>query len=118
MPAVYILRCSDQSYYIGSAMNLDQRLEQHAAGVVPGYTAIRLPVELVWLCEYDSVAEAIAVERKLHGWSRAKKDALIAGRFELLPGLSSSSAVRRADAVDQLRGGDPSFRAFGAPQGP
>jgi putative endonuclease len=118
MPAVYILRCSDDSFYVGSAMNLDLRLEQHASGTVPGYTAARLPAELVWSCEYESVAEAFGVERELHGWSRAKKEALITGRFELLPGLSSSAATRREAALERLRDARPSFRASGAPQGP
>jgi putative endonuclease len=118
MPAVYILRCADNSYYVGSAMNLDLRLDQHAAGAVDGYTAKRLPVALAWACEYESVAEAFAVERKLHGWSRANQEALITGRFELLPGLSSSAAARREAASEQLRERDPSFRASGAPQGP
>ena len=108
MPAVYLLRCSDGSFYVGSASNLDVRLQQHAAGQVEGYTAKRLPVELVWSCDYESVAEAFVVERKLHGWSRAKKQALISGRFDLLPGLSSGSVTRRLAAVEQLRGERPS----------
>jgi putative endonuclease len=108
MPAVYLLRCADASYYVGSAMDLDVRLGQHAAGLVAGYTAKRLPVELVWSCDYESVAEAFLVERKLHGWSRAKKEALISGRFDLLPGLSSGSVARRLAAVEQMLGERPS----------
>ena len=88
MAWVYILHCSDDSYYVGSTRNLNLRLEQHSAGQVDGHTARHLPVELIWSHEYPLVTEAYEMERKIHGWSRAKKEALIAGRFDLLPGLS------------------------------
>jgi len=88
MAWVYILECADGSYYVGSAKNLDRRLDAHAAGTVPGYTATRLPVTLAWAQECEHVGLAYELERKLHGWSRAKKQALINGRLSDLPGLS------------------------------
>ena len=94
MPAVYILRCADDSFYVGSTNHLEFRLEQHSRGGAARYTSLRLPVSLVWSQDYDRVDEAWAVERKLHGWSRAKKQALIDGRFELLPKLASRPSAR------------------------
>ncbi|GAA3969211.1 hypothetical protein GCM10022231_32990 [Gordonia caeni] len=85
---VYILRCGDDSYYVGSTRDIEHRMDQHLAGKGASYTSRRMPVELVFSKECESVSEAWAIERRLHGWSRAKKEALIAGRFDLLPELS------------------------------
>jgi putative endonuclease len=87
---VYILRCSDGSYYVGSARgDLERRFAEHQSGAFGGYTAARLPVTLTYSERFIRIDDAIAAERKIKGWSRAKKEALIAGRLELLPGLSS-----------------------------
>ncbi|MFT3715914.1 MAG: GIY-YIG nuclease family protein [Gordonia sp. (in: high G+C Gram-positive bacteria)] len=89
MPAhLYILKCCDGSFYVGSTRNLEQRLYQHRTGVGAVYTAKRLPVELVYCAEFDSVADAFAMEKRVQGWSRAKRTALIDGRADLLPLLS------------------------------
>ena len=88
MAWVYMLRCADSSYYVGSTRNLDGRLEQHASGLGSVYTSSRLPIALVWCQEYESVAEAYAIEKKVQGWSRVKREALIEGRIDLLPSLS------------------------------
>ena len=90
MAWTYILQCADGTYYVGSARNLDERLEQHALGKGSTYTSKRLPVTLAWALEFDRVDEAWEVERKVHGWSRVKKLALIEGRFEDLPALSKN----------------------------
>jgi predicted GIY-YIG superfamily endonuclease len=88
---LYILRCSDGSYYVGSTrVTLDERLGQHQLGLVDGYTARRRPVELLFSEWFQRITDAIAAERQVKGWRRAKKEALIAGRFELLPALSKS----------------------------
>ena len=88
---VYIVRCSDGSYYAGiTRMALETRISQHNLGTFDGYTKSRRPVELVWSQAFQQLTDAIAAERQLKGWSRAKKEALIAGRFDLLPGLSRS----------------------------
>ena len=79
---VYMLRCSDSSYYVGSARRgLERRLSEHNSGVYGGFTAKRLPVELVWAEHFPDITDAVAVERKLKGWSRAKKEALINGDY-------------------------------------
>jgi len=90
---VYILRCSDGSFYAGSTReSLEARVAEHNSGVYGGYTMSRRPVELVWSQDFDRITDAIAAERKLKGWSRAKKEALIAGDPELLHQLSKRGA--------------------------
>jgi putative endonuclease len=88
MPFVYILQCADDSYYVGSTRNLEHRLWQHSTGEGSQYTGKRLPVTLVSAEEYDRIDEAYAREKQIQGWSRAKREALIAGRMSDLPGLS------------------------------
>jgi putative endonuclease len=86
---VYILRCRDDTYYVGSTRStLEQRISQHQSGLIDGYTARRLPVELVFSQWFDRITDAIAVERQVKGWRRAKKEAAIAGKWDLLPALS------------------------------
>ncbi|AVO45272.1 GIY-YIG nuclease family protein [Phreatobacter cathodiphilus] len=88
---VYILRCSDGSSYVGSTRGEDvaRRLSEHQQGLHDGYTAARLPVTLVWSGAFDRIIDAIAFERQLKGWSRAKKEAVIRGEWDRLPDLAS-----------------------------
>ena len=95
MPFTYILRCADGSYYVGSTTNLELRLAQHDAGEGARYTTTRRPVELAWAHETQLVDDAFALEKKIQGWSRAKREALIDGRFDDLPWLSRSAYRRR-----------------------
>lgn len=82
---VYILKCSDSSYYVGYTTNLITRLEQHNSGHNhKSYTASRRPVSLFYSHEFNSAKEAKAAEKQFKGWSRAKKEALARGDFELL----------------------------------
>jgi putative endonuclease len=99
---VYMLRCSDGSYYVGSARGetLDKRMAEHQSGALGGYTSTRRPVELVWSEWFQSITDAIAVERQIKGWNRAKKQALIARDYEQLPELAKRRtrfAEKRAD---------------------
>jgi putative endonuclease len=75
----YMLRCSDGSFYTGHTDDLELRLAHHVAGTFGGYTATRRPVELVWSENFPTRIEALAAERRIKGWSRAKKQALIRG---------------------------------------
>src|SRR3546814_7614294 len=70
----YMLRCRDGSYHLGHTDHLDYRIGQHQAGEIPGYTATRLPVELVWSAEFPTRFEELEAERRIKGWSRAKKE--------------------------------------------
>ena len=85
---VYLLRCADQSYYVGHTDNMESRLAQHQAGALPGYTAQRLPVILLKVESFPTREEALASEMQLKGWSRAKKEAWIKGDFLLLQQLA------------------------------
>jgi putative endonuclease len=86
---LYILRCRDGAYYVGTTRNsLEARLAEHNAGTFDGFTSLRRPVELVFHQEFDRITDAIAAERQVKGWRRAKKEALIAGRYDLLPELA------------------------------
>ncbi|WP_082092745.1 GIY-YIG nuclease family protein [Devosia epidermidihirudinis] len=92
---VYILECADGSYYTGLTRKpVDQRVWEHNAGVVEGYTHSRRPVSLRFVESTESALEAIARERQIKGWSRRKKEALIAGQYEKLPELSRAKAPR------------------------
>ena len=90
MPFVYMLRCSDGSYYVGLTRRdwLEERIGEHVAGTFDGYTAGRRPVELVWAEQFERIIDAIAMERQLKGWGRAKKEALIARDWEQLIALA------------------------------
>jgi putative endonuclease len=83
---VYMLRCPDGSFYVGSATgeDLTMRIAQHQAGTFEGYTSLRRPVELVWPDYFDRITDAITMERRIKGWSRAKKEALISGNWTAL----------------------------------
>ncbi len=86
---LYILRCSDGSYYVGtSRTSLEFRIAQHNVGAFQGYTASRRPVELIFAQWFDQITDAIENERRLKGWSRAKKEALIRGDFASLQQLA------------------------------
>ncbi len=97
MPYVYMLRCGDGSYYVGSARDLERRLEQHYAGGGSEYTRHRMPVELVFAEEFDDIGSAYRREKQIQGWSRRKREALIAGDYGSLPGLSATARRRPSD---------------------
>ena len=82
---LYILRCADGSYYVSTTRtSLEMRIAQHNDGTFTGYTTSRRPVELIFSQWFDQITDAIENERKLKGWGRAKKEALIRGDFAAL----------------------------------
>lgn len=93
---VYMLRCADGSFYVGSATgnDLQPRIDQHNAGHFQGYTFKRRPVVLVWSEHFDRITDGIAAERQIKGWSRAKKEALIRSDWAAI----SQLAKRRGGA--------------------
>jgi putative endonuclease len=91
MPHMYILRCSDGSLYVGSTWDIERRVAQHTRGEGAKYTARRLPVTLIYCEDYDRIEDAFRREKQVQNWGRAKRMALVEGRWEDLPGLSSSS---------------------------
>ncbi len=88
MPWMYLLECSDGSYYAGSTWDLDGRVWEHEQGVGAAYTRRRRPVKLVFSAGFERIDEAYAFEKQVQGWSRAKRQALISGDWDGLPGLS------------------------------
>ena len=88
MPHMYILRCSDGSYYTGSTIDLDRRLAQHQQGMGAEYTKRRRPVSVVFAQWHERVEDAFESEKRVQGWSRAKKEALVRGDFEAIRRLS------------------------------
>ena len=103
---VYILRCTDGSYYTGHTDNLEMRIAQHQSGRFDGYTAARLPVALAYVERFQSREAAFAAERRIKNWSRAKKQALIDGDWQRLSALARPKAAPRAPApFDFAQGG-------------
>ena len=104
MPHVYILKCSDGSYYVGRTDNPERRLAEHLSGTVKGYTETRLPVDLVWANEFRSDTDAYLCERRIKGWSRAKKEALIRGDWDAIHSIVKNERQER----EKARMGHPS----------
>jgi predicted GIY-YIG superfamily endonuclease len=73
----YMLRCSDDSFYVGHTDNLEKRLGEHQLGVTPSFTSTRRPVTLVWSQDFATREDALAAELQIKRWSRKKKEALI-----------------------------------------
>ena len=86
---VYIIKCSDDTYYTGVTSNLEKRFEEHKSGKhKDSYTYYRRPLELVFYAEFTDVNLAITIEKQIKKWSRVKKEALINGAYEELPNLA------------------------------
>ena len=99
MTTVYILQCANGQYYVGSTNNLADRLKEHEGGATALYvgakfTKAHLPVKLVYTEEYEDDHKARMREQQLHGWSHAKKEALINRDFDRLKCLSRAKSSR------------------------
>lgn len=87
--SIYILLCSDGSYYIGiTRCSVEERVSEHAQGLLPGYAFTRRPVKRVFSEHYERIVDAIAAERRIKGWSRAKKEAYMRGDFSTIEALA------------------------------
>jgi putative endonuclease len=97
MPWVYIVECRDGAFYVGSTVDIERRISEHNEGLGAAYTRHRRPVTLKWSAEYARVEDAYAAEKRLQGWGRRKRQALIDGELDLLPQLASRGwAAKRA----------------------
>ena len=112
--SIYIVMCRDRSYYTGiTRREVEERVSEHNLGIDPDcYTFSRRPVWLVYSAHFDRIEEAIATERRVKGWSRAKKEALIRGDYDALPQL----AARKTSSLDSAAAPFET-RPSGAPQG-
>jgi putative endonuclease len=82
---VYILKCRNNSYYTGFTNNLDRRIEEHQSGRNKDCFTYKLrPIQLVWFATFNDVFDAIATEKRVKGWSRRKKEALITEDWDKL----------------------------------
>jgi putative endonuclease len=87
--SIYILLCADGSYYTGiTRRSVEERVGEHAQGLIAGYTLTRRPVALAFSEHYERIDEAVAAERRIKGWSRAKKEAYMRGDFPRLVTLA------------------------------
>lgn len=87
---MYILECSNGSYYIGSTINLEKRYIEHQNGEGANHTKKHLPVKLVYHEEFSRIDDAFYREKQVQGWSRKKKEALINNEHYKLPKLSKN----------------------------
>ena len=85
---MYILKCSDGSYYTGSTKDLKRRIRQHQNGEGANHTKKHLPIELVYYEEFSRIDEAFYREKQIQGWGREKKEALISANSQKLPKLA------------------------------
>jgi putative endonuclease len=85
---VYILECSDKSFYTGISNDVERRVFEHNTSTLRTYTSIRKPLKLVWVSHELDIQDAILLEKQIKGWRRAKKIALINEKYDDLPELS------------------------------
>lgn len=97
---VYILECADGSYYTGHTDDLEARLTAHEQGLLRNYTHSRRPVTLVFAEALPTRLAALEAERRIKGWSRAKKEARIAQDWERLVRLSNAKNARKMHRPD------------------
>lgn len=99
---VYILKCSDRSYYTGHTENLELRLAQHQQRYFSNcYTAIRLPVKLVFQQELATRAEAFNLEQQIKGWSRKKKEAMMQGNWVEVSRLAVRTSTKNPSTASR-----------------
>ncbi len=99
----YILRLSNGLYYTGHTDDLETRIGQHQRGEIKGFTSKHRPVELMWAEEFPTRDEAFEAECRIGSWSRAKKEALITGRWDKL----SAAAMPPSERAERLRKSAP-----------
>jgi predicted GIY-YIG superfamily endonuclease len=107
---VYLLRCSDGKFYAGHTDALEPRIAAHLAGKGCDFTARRQPVEYLWSQDFGSRIEALGAERQIKGWSRAKKEALIAGDWGMMSQLAQSCGARASTGSARTVEGEPLHR--------
>jgi putative endonuclease len=109
--SIYILRCADGSYYTGlTRRSVEERVSEHAQGLIADcYTFTRRPVRLIFAEYYDRIVDAIAAERRIKGWSRAKKSA------ETLRPSGPWRSEGREEAIETSRGRADTGASFETP---
>ena len=91
---VYIIECSDKSYYVGVTNNIERRIVEHNLGLdIKSYTYNKRPVILKFCEEFEDPVQAITLEKKLKGWNRKKKEALFKGNWEEIKKLTKTTKL-------------------------
>ncbi|QNQ09924.1 GIY-YIG nuclease family protein [Sphingomonas alpina] len=88
----YMLHCRGGTFYVGHTDNLEHRINQHQSGAISGFTRTYAPATLVWSQQFPSRIEALEAERRIKGWTRAKKLALIRGDWSLISRLAKGKS--------------------------
>jgi putative endonuclease len=102
--AIYILKCSDGTYYTGLTKDLEARVREHEIGAHPeSYTFRRRPVKLVWSILTETYPEAFQWERQIKGWNRAKKEALIRGDIDGIHEIVKQERTKREGSKKKPR---------------
>lgn len=73
---VYVIRCADNTFYIGASSDVDRRFEAHQSGRGARYTRGRGPLALWWVSEPLSKRDALRVEYRMKRLSHQAKEAL------------------------------------------
>ena len=94
MPFTYILKCSDESFFVGSTWDLAERFEEHQTGKGANHTAKRASIELANAEQFDRIEDAYRRERRIHRWSRAMKSALALEQADRIPSLAKKTFHR------------------------
>jgi predicted GIY-YIG superfamily endonuclease len=85
-----MLHCRGGYLYVGHTDDLERRMDQHERGILPGFVRAHSPFQIVWSCEFPTRYEALAMERRVKGWGRAKKLALVRGDWESISALAKA----------------------------
>jgi predicted GIY-YIG superfamily endonuclease len=107
----YMLHCNGGYFYVGHTDDLDLRIAQHRSGHFSGFTRDHLPVTPVWSCDFPTRYEAVATEKQLKGWSRAKKMALIRGDWNLVSELAKGKGRASTSSAYSEGGGGSSLNS-------
>ena len=98
---MYILKCVEDSYYVGSTVDLDNRLEEHKQWLGANFTSDRLPIELVYVETFHDIEKAFFREKQIQKWSRKKKEALINGDINRLKQLAKNQTRHPAQEDEE-----------------
>jgi len=96
---VYVLQCADGKYYTGHSDDLERRIAQHQTGGFCDFTSRRRPFRLMWSEYFPTRLEALEAERRIKPWSRAKKEALIAGDWAAISYLAKPPSERPSTSL-------------------
>jgi predicted GIY-YIG superfamily endonuclease len=102
----YMLHCNGGTFYVGHTDDLERRIAQHEIGATPGFVRDHLPAKLVWSEAFSTREEALAMERRIKGWGRAKKMALIRSDLSEISRLARGAKKDRPSTSSGRTGKD------------